>query len=150
MTQSYCVWNSENNNEIIQNYTYRNLSFYQLQVVFRPLNVHFLPPLYVCLYLTWPDTDWYGYCPHSTTPQRPDALCICFQIEHSSHPQLMNILSLDDKLSIENVCQVVIKYSPTERCQVLPVDVRNVNLFCCAAVRQTKSWARDVSNCGAH
>lgn len=32
----------------------------------------------------------------------------------------------------------------------LPVDVRNVNLFCCAAVRQTKSRARDVSNCGAH
>lgn len=31
-----------------------------------------------------------------------------FQIENSSHPQLMNILSLNDKLSIENVCHVVI------------------------------------------
>lgn len=33
----------------------------------------------------------------------------------------------------------VIKYSPTELSRVLPVDVGNVNLLCCAAVRQTKS-----------
>lgn len=73
-----------------------------------------------------------------------------FQIGNGSHPLLMNILSLDDKLGSKNVCQVIIKYSPTERCRVLPMDVGNVNLLCCAAVRQTKSRARAVSDSGTH
>ena len=72
------------------------------------------------------------------------------QTGNGSHPQLMNILSLDDKLRRQNVCQVVIKSSPTERCRVLPVDVGNVNSLCCGAVKQTKSRATAVSGCGAH
>lgn len=88
----------------------------------------------------WPDVAVNGQMLSASAPQ----------IGSSSHPLLMNILSLDDKLRGENVCQAVIKYSPTERCRVLPVDVGNVNLLCCAAVRQTKSRAWAVSGCGTH
>lgn len=56
------------------------------------------------LNVAWPGAELEGLWLHSTTPQRPDALCFWFQIGNSSHPQLMNILSLDDKLRRQNVC----------------------------------------------
>lgn len=48
------------------------------------------------------------------------------------------------------MCRAIIKYSLREQSRVLPVDVGNANLFCCAAVRQTKSRPEAVSDCGTY
>lgn len=66
----------------------------------------------------WPDPALSGGVSTWSRPHHKGQMLSAstFKIGNNCHPQLMSILSLDDKLRRQTVCQVVINSSPTECC----------------------------------